>query len=250
MLTIGDLASAAGTTTRAVRHYHSLGLLDEPARRSNGYREYDVQAVLRLVRIRRLTQLGLSLPEVRVALSGDDERDLAEILAELVEDLGRQETALREQRHRLVALLSRERDLTLPSAVAEILADVRRQVSDGQLVRQEGELLELLEATMPAEQFTHVAAQYRSALADPLRVARGVAAARRFQALATAAMDDAEVTAVAAEFVTLGRDLVPSPTADAPLTGSSHARMWETYQASLSPAQQACLALVEQDYTS
>lgn len=250
MFTIGDLASTAGTTPRAVRHYHSLGLLDEPARRSNGYREYDVQAVLRLVRIRRLTELGLSLPEVRDALSGDDGRDLAEILTELVEDLGRQETALREQRHRLIALLSRKRDLTLPSAVAEILTDVRRQVSDEQLVQQEGDLLELLEATMPAEQFTQIAAQYRSALADPQRVARGVAAARRFQALATAAADDAEVTAVAAEFVTLGRDLVPSPTANAPLAGSRQAQMWQAYQATLSPAQQACLALVEQEYQS
>lgn len=167
MFTIGDLASAAGTTTRAVRHYHSLGLLDEPARRSNGYREYDVQAVVRLVRIRRLTQLGLSLPEVRDALSADNERALSEILTELVQDLARQESALRKQRHRLVALLSRERDLILPAAIAEILADVRRQVADESLVRQEGELLELLEATMPAEQFTQVAAQYRSALADP-----------------------------------------------------------------------------------
>jgi len=96
MFTIGELASAARTTARTVRQHHAVGLLPEPARRSNGYRQYDIHAVLRLVRIRRLTQLGLSLPEVRHALGGDDEGDLREILTELVADLERQEAAVRD----------------------------------------------------------------------------------------------------------------------------------------------------------
>lgn len=250
MFTIGELASAAGTTTRTVRHYHSVGLLQEPARRSNGYREYDVQAVLRLVRIRRLTQWGLSLPEVRDALGGDDERDLREILTELVADLGRQEAAVREQRQRLLALLGRERDLMLPSALAEILEQVRRLVPDGQLVRREGELLELLEATMPPEQFAQLTEQYRSALADPQQVAGSITAARRFEALASAAPDDVEVAAVAAEFIALGRELFPQPAAGASAAGSEQDRVWVAYRATLSPAQQRCLLLVEQEYGS
>ncbi|MEO3796883.1 MerR family transcriptional regulator [Nonomuraea sp. B10E15] len=32
MLTIGELASYAGVTVRAVRHYHAKGLLPEPER--------------------------------------------------------------------------------------------------------------------------------------------------------------------------------------------------------------------------
>jgi DNA-binding transcriptional MerR regulator len=35
VLTIGDLARLAGTT---VRHYHAIGLLDEPPRDESGYR--------------------------------------------------------------------------------------------------------------------------------------------------------------------------------------------------------------------
>ena len=31
MLTIGQLAAYAGVTVRAVRHYHQIGLLPEPA---------------------------------------------------------------------------------------------------------------------------------------------------------------------------------------------------------------------------
>ncbi|GAA2088011.1 MerR family transcriptional regulator [Actinomadura alba] len=62
---IGELADLAGVTTRTVRHYHHCGLLPEPARRSNGYRVYGLRDALELVRIRRLTELGLSLDEVR-----------------------------------------------------------------------------------------------------------------------------------------------------------------------------------------
>ena len=36
MLTISQLASYAGVTVRAVRHYHQVGLLREPAPDSRG----------------------------------------------------------------------------------------------------------------------------------------------------------------------------------------------------------------------
>ena len=38
MVTIGQLASYAGVTIRAVRHYHQVGLLPEPDRNASGYR--------------------------------------------------------------------------------------------------------------------------------------------------------------------------------------------------------------------
>jgi len=40
---IGELAAIAGVTTRTVRHYHRIGLLPEPERQSNGYREYSLR---------------------------------------------------------------------------------------------------------------------------------------------------------------------------------------------------------------
>jgi len=206
--------------------------------------------VLRLVRIRRLTQLGLSLPEVKRALGGDHDRDLREILTELVADLERQEATVREQRQRLLALLGRERDLMLPSAVAELLEQVRSLVPDGQLVRREGELLELLESTLPPEQIAQLTDQYHSALADPQQVAGSITAARRFEALASAAPDDEEVAAVAADFITLGRELFPQPAESASAVGVEQDRVWVAYRAALSPAQQRCLLLVEQGHGS
>lgn len=61
---IGELAERAGTTTRTLRYYESIGLL--PARRTgNGYRAYD-EDDLRLVRqIRTLQDFGFGLEETR-----------------------------------------------------------------------------------------------------------------------------------------------------------------------------------------
>src|SRR3954467_15440709 len=65
MLTIGQLASYAGVTIRAVRHYHQIGLLPEPERDASGYRTYDAAAVVRLIRIRTLADAGVPLARVQ-----------------------------------------------------------------------------------------------------------------------------------------------------------------------------------------
>ena len=67
---IGELAGLVGISTRAIRHYHRVGLLPEPARKANGYREYSLRNAVELARVRRLTELGLSLDEVGDALAG------------------------------------------------------------------------------------------------------------------------------------------------------------------------------------
>jgi DNA-binding transcriptional MerR regulator len=68
---IGELANLVGITTRVVRHYHRIDLLPEPARQPNGYREYSLRDAVELARVRRLSELGLSLDEVRDVLAED-----------------------------------------------------------------------------------------------------------------------------------------------------------------------------------
>jgi len=102
---IGELAGLVGISTRAIRHYHRIGLLAEPARRANGYREYSLRDAVELARVRRLSELGLSLDEVGDALADDAGRDLAEIVGELDADLARQEEDIRQRRVRLARLL-------------------------------------------------------------------------------------------------------------------------------------------------
>src|ERR1700677_4532191 len=117
---IGELAGLVGISTRAIRHYHHVGLLPEPARKANGYREYSLRDAVELARVRRLTERGLSLDEVGDALARDAGPDLAEILHELDADLGRQEAGLRERRGRLGPLLGQAQAGGQPSEQAPV----------------------------------------------------------------------------------------------------------------------------------
>lgn len=81
-----ELAALASTTVNTVRHYHRLGLLPEPHRRYNGYKQYGVRELVQLLRIRRLVDLGLPLARIsEITAGGDDGRQsLRELDAELV----------------------------------------------------------------------------------------------------------------------------------------------------------------------
>ena len=61
---IGELADVAGLTAKTIRYYEGLGLVDEPERHANGYREYGADAVERLRFIRDSQAAGLTLAEV------------------------------------------------------------------------------------------------------------------------------------------------------------------------------------------
>jgi DNA-binding transcriptional MerR regulator len=74
---IGELASASGVSTRALRYYEQRGLI-EAGRQSNGYREYEQAAVTRVQNIRTLLDAGLSAEDIRGLNSCLDE-DLAHV---------------------------------------------------------------------------------------------------------------------------------------------------------------------------
>ncbi|MFI7445977.1 MerR family transcriptional regulator [Nonomuraea sp. NPDC049714] len=59
---IGELAALLGVSTRTVRRYHRQGVLPEPSRRANGYREYGLRDAIVLARVRRLVELGRRRP--------------------------------------------------------------------------------------------------------------------------------------------------------------------------------------------
>lgn len=93
-----ELADLAGTSLRAVRHYHDVGLLPEPERRSNGHKQYGVAHLVKLVRIKRLTDLGFSLPQIAAMAESDDhpEQALRDLDAELAATIERLQRAREE----------------------------------------------------------------------------------------------------------------------------------------------------------
>jgi arsenate reductase len=130
---IAELATRAGVAASAVRWYEQEGVLPAPARRPNGYREYDEVDLARLRLVLSLRRLGLA-----------------------PEDAGR------------LARLCLERgavDLDLAPLLADQRHAIERQRAD--LDRLEGELLDL-ELTIAAA--GRARRKERSVAPDPIRV--------------------------------------------------------------------------------
>lgn len=70
---IGQLANTAGVTTKTIRYYESIGLLDAPARTASGYRTYGPAAIERLDFVRQAQASGLALAEIKSILEIKDE---------------------------------------------------------------------------------------------------------------------------------------------------------------------------------
>ncbi|MFD7278444.1 MerR family transcriptional regulator [Streptomyces sp. NPDC059862] len=231
---IGELAAAVGVTTRTVRHYHHQGLLPEPERLSNGYRDYTLRHAVVLARIRRLTELGLGLAEVRDVLADDAGRDLSEVLEELDADLARQEAAIRERRARLRALLDAE---VLPDEgpvspeLAELFSGMG-QASDSPMAAKDREIFALLDTAASPEDRERLLGAWRGALDSPAAVARAHEAYALLDALADAAPDDPRVEEAAQALADLlPREMLPAEPVD---HGHSFLR---AFYADLAPAQ-------------
>ncbi|MER7666740.1 MerR family transcriptional regulator [Streptomyces sp. NPDC096193] len=117
-----QLAELAGTTAKAVRHYHEIGLLDEPERASNGYKRYGVSHLVRLLRIRRLTDLGVALADVPSVESGDEKarQILRDLDSELAADIERRQRMRRE----LAAIMDNRTALDMPPDLKTLADDL------------------------------------------------------------------------------------------------------------------------------
>lgn len=147
MLTISQLASYAGVTVRAVRHYHAKGLLPEPERDHSGYRRYDAAAVVELVKIRILAGAGAPLSRVRELLAAGDQ----EFTAAVGDIDHRLRDEIRElQRHReRIAKLAAGDSLALPPEAVAYVDRMRELGFRERLIEVERDSWILIAAQMP-----------------------------------------------------------------------------------------------------
>jgi DNA-binding transcriptional MerR regulator len=164
MLTIGRLASYAGVTIRAVRHYHQIGLLAEPERDASGYRAYDAAAVVRLIRIRTLAEAGVPLARVRELLDADPET-FAAATTEIDRELRARIRALQEHRRRIAQLGSGD-SLALPREVVDYLDRLRTLGMPEEAIEGERDAWILMAARWP-EEIPAIMADKVAQLADP-----------------------------------------------------------------------------------
>jgi len=62
---IGEVADAVRLPTQTIRFYERKGLLAQPSRAANGYRNYDEPTITRVQFIRAAQAAGLTLVEIR-----------------------------------------------------------------------------------------------------------------------------------------------------------------------------------------
>ncbi|REK91907.1 MerR family transcriptional regulator [Streptomyces inhibens] len=164
MLTIGELASYAGVTVRAVRHYHAKGLLPEPERDHSGYRRYGAGAVVELIKIRTLAEAGVPLARVRELLQADEE-EFAAAVADIDKRL-RAEIRERQRHRERIARLAAGDNLALPPEVVEFLDRLRALGVDERIVQVERDGWIPLAAHSP-ERVPEWMARKREQIADP-----------------------------------------------------------------------------------
>jgi DNA-binding transcriptional MerR regulator len=117
-----ELARLTATTVKTIRYYHQLGILDEPERMANGYKQYGVSHLVRVLRVKRLSDLGVPLAEVATmdqAIGHPDEA-LRTIDAELKATIER----LEHVRAEIGAIRKYGSPTDLPPGFSEVGADL------------------------------------------------------------------------------------------------------------------------------
>jgi DNA-binding transcriptional MerR regulator len=147
MLTISQLATYAGVTVRAVRHYHQVGLLPEPERDASGYRRYGAMAVVSLIKIRTLANAGVPLSRIGEMLDADASAFAAaveRIDGQLHDQIERLETSRKQ-----IAQLAAGDSLALPPAVTSYLDRLRAIGASDRMVEGERDGWILIAARWP-----------------------------------------------------------------------------------------------------
>ena len=147
MITIGQLATYAGVTIKAVRHYHKRGLLEEPKRDSSGYRRYTAEHAIELVKIKTLAEAGVPLARVKELLAASPDR-FAVAIAEVDSSLQERTKELRRTRER-IARLSAGHRLFVSADVADYLDRLRELGVSQRAVQMERDGWILLQSASP-----------------------------------------------------------------------------------------------------
>lgn len=103
-LTIGALAKRSGVNVETIRYYQRRHLLQEPPKRTGGYRQYSLKTEKRLRFIKRAQTLGFTLEEISGLLGLDERKACLEtreaasqkliLIEEKISDLSRMKKAL------------------------------------------------------------------------------------------------------------------------------------------------------------
>jgi len=116
-----EIAALGGVTVRALRHYHQVGVLPEPERGSNGYRDYTVHDLVRLLRVKRLAALGIALERMPEMLDGEPATQ-EDLLDSLDRDIDAEIERLRAQQSLIRVIRANQAAPDFPPQLARFFA--------------------------------------------------------------------------------------------------------------------------------
>jgi MerR family transcriptional regulator, copper efflux regulator len=121
LLQIGEVATAVGLSLRTVRYYEEVGLVTPSARSEGGFRLYSTSDVDRLLLVKNMKPLGLTLDEMRDLVATIDRSDANVELGD--SEARRLSDALVEYEARAATAISKlERDLTQARELRALIA--------------------------------------------------------------------------------------------------------------------------------
>lgn len=233
-----EIADLAGVTVRTVRHYHQMGLLPEPPRSSAGYRRYDISHLVQLLRIKRLTTLGVPLAELPTVLDGPSAAE--DLLEELDLEAAAEIDRLEARRARIAELRRSGAPLDLPPELADWRSAPDASVSE-EISRYEHEQLVLLGHLLDDgghQMFTEGFAALNARMIAPLTA--------RFSAL-DAETPEAEVDSLIQEMALVLRPVQERFAELPPLDDQVTALMEELNLRRLHPVQRRVLTQIQQE---
>ncbi len=112
LLSIGKIAKRAGVSVETIRFYEREGLIEEPARKESGYRQYIEVDVKKLVFIQRAKGLGFSLKEIKglMTLRADPKttsREIKQAAQSKLDDIEKKIKMLQSMRRSLKSLVDK-----------------------------------------------------------------------------------------------------------------------------------------------
>lgn len=108
---IGEVARTLGTDTPTIRYYEEVGVLPDPERSENRYREYRDEDVRRIQLVLALRRLDVPLEEIRALAGTCFDHRCATSTQELLEVIDRRSGQVHRQIEELRSLADRFADL-------------------------------------------------------------------------------------------------------------------------------------------
>ena len=201
----GELARLAGVTVRALRHYHEVGVLAEPRRDSNDYRNYDLHDLVRLLRIKRLAAVGIPLERMPDLLD-DADGDTTALLDELDAELAGQIDRLTGRRELISHLRDHRVAPDLPPELAPFIAMFAAADLPPELVRFDRDQTVLL-AHLAGEAAMSQLTRFYERISAPAMVPAVSAVVGRFSRLGADSTDQ-EISSVVDSFTTTFRGVI------------------------------------------